>query len=214
MTEQGLARADSVLDITLLSAKTNKSDIRTRPGPHGMKFSYLPWSKVAERMNAAFGAGNWSRTIVSEQSFPGKTSKGKDFIEVVILVRVTTPQCVSEAYGGMAWYMDNPEGGQSDAAQGALSKGFRRACAPFGIGLDLYEDDEDNASEEVHNARIAMTSYIKTAGISNKRALEILNDVGGTDAKAIPDLVAGMVGKREEDKIWAMIGAIQNAISS
>ncbi len=208
MENNGLARSDSVLDITILAAGTSKKDIRKRQGPAGMSFSYIPWNKVAQKMNLAFGTGNWSREVLARDIFDGGTQQ-KPTKEVVVLLRVTTPQCVSESYGGSTWFVNS--GSFSDAAQSALSKAFRRCCAPFGIGLDLYDGDDetDNATEEVSNARTAMTSFIQMAGLSNKKALEELNNVYGTNRASIPEIVQDIVGKREEDKIWAMIKELQ-----
>ena len=205
-------RSDSVLDITLLSKGTSKKDIRKRQGPAGMSFSYIPWNKVAQRMNEAFGPANWSREIIEREIFDGGTS-AKPTKEVVVVVRVTTPQAISEAYGGSTWFVNS--GSFSDAAQSAVSKAFRRCCAPFGIGLDLYDgDDEDGASEEVNDARTAMTSCIKQLGISNKKALELLNNAYGSSAISIPEVVGVLEGKREEDKIWNMIKELQLAVSA
>jgi recombination DNA repair RAD52 pathway protein len=178
-----------------LARKTKRTEKKTRVGPGGKKLAYIPWAVAARRMNEAFG-NRWSREILSQDIQGG---------EVIVKVRVTSPLGVQDAFGGHQYRTNNPNASYSDALQSAVSKAFRRCVAPWGIGLDLYFDDEEvrDADPQVLNAVAAVKSaeFLYTNGTAH--AVEKLNTALGTEYKGYDEIIGHIVDDKEVDTVHA-----------
>jgi hypothetical protein len=119
----------------VLSKKTPKSAIYTRPGPYGKALDYTPWAWVAQQLNKAFGPA-WSIKYIADPKMDGG--------EVLVMIELSTPLGFQQAFGSHKYQLNNPNASYGDALQSATSKALRRAAARWGIGLDLYLGDTDN----------------------------------------------------------------------
>ncbi len=198
-----------------LRRKTPKSIIKTRPGPGGMRFSYVHWSWIVQRLNEVFGP-TWGREVTSIDRIDlpdlpprhdrdcggrrGKCSanhKPRKRIEVITRVRITTLWGNKDATGGHTYFPDNAEQGYADAEQAAISKGMKRAASLLGIALDLYTDLPDDSTVEedfrLQDARAAWRSELGAAGLTEKASISLLSDKMAGDSGAlttVDDLLA------------------------
>jgi len=168
----------------ILKRKTPKTAIYTRPGPYGRDLAYVPWAYVARQMNEAFGS-NWSLKYIADPKMQGG--------EVLVMVEVSTPDGSQQAYGSHKYQQSNANASYGDALQSATSKALRRACARWGIALDLYlgdTEDETDAVREMHQYALATAKEL------------------GRDVKAIEATVAAELEKgRDPFEVWSGIAA-------
>ena len=187
----------------VLGRSTPKSQRRTRPGPSGVKLTYIPWALVAKRMNEVFGPA-WSLEYIGEPKIQGG--------EVIVGVRIRTPLGVQEAYGGSRFMPNNPNASYADALGGAGSKALRRACARLGIGLDLYATDEEVRDEDpdVLEARNALKATIHHKRLTDRQALDHLQEMYDDELvfKTFGDAVLHVMNERNKDEvdaIWELV---------
>src|SRR3990167_2285253 len=148
--------------IRVLGRKTPKSAIKTRPGPGGKSFSYVPWAYVANLLNKVFGPA-WSIEFIGVPDripLPPIKKAGKpdvERVEVMVTIRLRTPWGVQEAPASHTYYPSNAEQLYGDVVQSARSKALRRAAANWGVALDLYfEEDPASIEEDVELAEAKM----------------------------------------------------------
>ena len=146
----------------VLGKKTPKAAIYKRPGPGGMSLSYVPWAWVARRMNEAFGS-NWSLRYIADPKIQGG--------EVLVMVEVSTPEGSQQAYGSHKYQQSNPNASYGDALQSATSKALRRACARWGVALDLYLGADEEESVDITELRQVVLSSAKELG-KNETGIE------------------------------------------
>lgn len=136
-----------------MKRKTPKTAIYTRPGPFGKPLAYVPWAWVAQQLNEAFGPA-WSFKYISDPKMDGG--------EVLVMIELSTPLGVQQAFGSHRYQATNPNASYGDALQSAASKALRRAASRWGIGLDLYlggEEEEEllvedtEAFEKLYNGK-------------------------------------------------------------
>src|SRR3990167_7700271 len=139
----------------VLGKKTPKTAIYKRPGPGGMSLSYVPWAWVARRMNEAFGS-NWSLRYIADPKIQGG--------EVLVMVEVATPEGSQQAYGSHKYQQSNPNASYGDALQSATSKALRRACARWGVALDLYLGADDDLPEDAAEMKRFVLTRAKELG--------------------------------------------------
>lgn len=190
-----------------LRRKTPKALIKTRPGPGGMRFSYVHWSWIVQRLNEVFGP-TWGREVTSidridlpdlpprhDRDCGGKRGNCKvghrprKRIEVITRVRITTQWGNKDATGGHTYFPDNAEQGYADAEQAAISKGMKRAASLLGIALDLYTDLPDDTAVEadfaLQDAQAAWRSELGAAGLTEKASVSLLSEKMAGDAGAL-----------------------------
>ncbi len=198
-----------------LKRKTPKGIIKTRPGPGGMRFAYVHWSWIVQRLNEVFGP-TWGREVVGydridlpdlpprhDRDCGGKRGRcsanhgPRKRIEVITRVRITTPWGNKDATGGHTYFPDNAEQGYADAEQAAISKGMKRAASLLGIALDLYTDLPDDTAVEadfaLQDAQAAWRSELGAAGLTEKASVSLLSEKMAGDATAlttVDDLLA------------------------
>src|SRR3990172_3628107 len=112
-----------------LGKKTPRNAIQTRPGPRGMKLSYVPWSWVARRLNEAFGP-TWSFEMRGEPKhlpLPPLQKEGKmvERQEVMVSMRLTTPLGFQDATSSHTYFPSNAEILYGDVVASAQSKALR-----------------------------------------------------------------------------------------
>src|SRR3972149_66243 len=139
----------------VLRRKTPKTAIYTRPGPYGRDLAYVPWAYVARQMNEAFGS-SWTLRYIADPKLQGG--------EVLVMVEVSTPEGSQQSYGSHKYQQSNPNASYGDALQSATSKALRRACARWGVALDLYLGADEEESADVQEMRKFVISRAKELG--------------------------------------------------
>lgn len=206
------------LDITvtqkILRTRTPKKLIKHRPGPHGMSLSYVSWPDVADKLDEAYGPGNWT----FEYMLPPKVDNN----EVLVGMRLILPTCKHEAYASHQYRSNNPNANWGDAVASASSKALRRCAARLGIARDLYQGDngrDDEEDEPVVMARAALKSFQKTEGISDTEALDRLavyydeekfKSFGQVLITIMNTLAIDGVPPDEPAAIWSLIFALKD----
>lgn len=187
--------------------------IKKRPGPGGKMFRYVAWADVAERMNEAFSISGWSFTYLAAPKLEGN--------EVIVGVRLATPVGTFDAYGGHKVLANNPNASYADAVQAATSKALRRAAARLGVGLHLYQNDEEEREAEpsILNAHAAVQSIMELKGLTTKAVAEQLEEHLGYQGNKISRMgeIVGHVmrkgGTSEEEACWIIIDSIRSNIT-
>ncbi len=220
-----------------LKRKTPKAIIKTRPGPGGMRFAYVHWSWIVQRLNEVFGP-TWGREVTSIDRIPlpelpprhdrdcggkrGKCNanhKPRERIEVITRVRITTPWGNKDATGGHTYFPDNAEQGYADAEQAAISKGMKRAASLLGIALDLYTDLPDDTAVEadfaLQDAQAAWRSELGAAGLTEKASVSLLSEKMADDPTAlttVDDLLAA-TGEEGATAYRKLIETLREAVA-
>src|SRR3972149_11306441 len=146
----------------VLRRKTPKTAIYTRPGPYGRDLAYVPWAYVARQMNEAFGS-SWTLRYIADPKMQGG--------EVLVMVEVSTPDGSQQSYGSHKYQQSNPNASYGDALQSATSKALRRACARWGVALDLYLGADDDLPEDAAEIRAFVIIRAKELG-KNETGIE------------------------------------------
>ena len=169
-TERALTVRDVLMpvfndaQISILTGRTPKHAIKSRPGRGGKTFRYVPHGYVTDMLNKAFGFG-WSYrllpvfngniyqlTITQEKRWDDEKKAWKDVtvrnlaIYGELSVSIRNPKTlevidiiVKPGPGSQNWE-ETVEFG--DALKGAKSDGLKVAAHELGIALDLYYDDD------------------------------------------------------------------------
>lgn len=201
----------AVIDADKLKALRSKfpaKDVYKRPGPAGMRFSYIPWAKVAQRLNAAFGENGWTFTYLHAPKVDGD--------EVVVGTRLQCPLGVFDAYASKKRLANNKNANLGDDIQAATSQALKRAAARMGIGLELYLKEEEivEVPEEILQTQAALRSVMTMHEINQVQAIELLTPVYGLskavkDMKGVVSWVMQTKGLGEMEAIWDIIDALR-----
>jgi hypothetical protein len=119
----------------VLTTPFPKDLIKSRRGAGGQQFAYVEIAEVIQRLNDAF-AHEWNFEIVS-----------RDIVEdqVVVHGRLSALGCVKEEIGGAMVTRRTDDGTAmsiADDVKVAASDCVKRCARLFGLGLDLWRDDQ------------------------------------------------------------------------
>lgn len=149
LTDEQVAKAASVLE-----RKLDPKLIKERT-QGGTKLSYIGGHTVIRLLNEAFGY-KWSFEIVGEEIVPSQPKLNKYAKEgqpkyedqppvVKVLGRLTVPGLgVKEQYGSKVVIGGATE--QEASFKSASTDALKKCATMFGIGLELYEDDEEEGA--------------------------------------------------------------------
>lgn len=197
-----------------LTKKTPANVVKSREGPRGMMFDYVPWAYVAQRLNEAFPA-MWSFEYIGDPKMTDKTVNNKQVKEVTVHVRLITPLGTQEAWGNNIFDPSNPNGKIGDSIQGAGHIALRRAAAHWGIALDLYANEpEDEIEEDVMAARTSFKSCMSVLGMSMEEVLAKVSEFYDQDFKKISEAVDWVMGIEQVDEvagIWRLVDILRDA---
>ena len=216
--------------IRVLGRKTPKRAIKTRPGPGGKQFSYVPWAYVADLLNKVFGPA-WSIEFIGTperiklppipKKENGKLVKDKDGKlimvereEVMVTIRLKTPWGVQEATASHTYYPSNAEQLYGDVVQSARSKALRRAAANWGVALDLYfEVDEGSIEEDVSlaEAKTAWKSALSRHELTPSTAAALIGRHFEDTSLTLDDYLAA-TGKEGAEAWWTVIDILSEEI--
>jgi len=104
----------------------------------GSELTYCPWHRVA-RYVEHYTNGHWSKDVEVT------TTDRRIFVTVTVTIEADDAVVSRSATGTELLYEVDSETGEmkeipyGDPSSNAESMAFRRACANFGLGLDLYE---------------------------------------------------------------------------
>jgi hypothetical protein len=123
----------------------DRKDIKSREGAYGKKLDYIEGHKVIERLNRATG-NRWSFEVISVQKHQAERHTDKRTGESVAypsywsaLVCLTIPSMGSRMQVGTKAITGNEE----NDIKGAITDGLKKAATLFGVGLELYEADDE-----------------------------------------------------------------------
>ncbi len=119
----------------LLERPLPKEKIKQRPGPGGMTFSYITPDFVISCLNEAFDY-KWDTRIISSTMHDSTAVVG---FELTVYDREGSS--ISKQQFGSC---DVNKGmGPGDAFKGAASDALKKCATLLGLGLELYQNDED-----------------------------------------------------------------------
>ncbi|MDD3925932.1 MAG: Rad52/Rad22 family DNA repair protein [bacterium] len=128
-----------------LTRPFDRRDIKSRDGAYGKKLDYVEGHKVIERLNRATG-NRWSSEVISVQKHQAEKHTDKRTGESVAypsywsaLVRLTILSMGSRMQVGTKAITGNEE----NDIKGAITDGLKKAATLFGVGLELYESDDE-----------------------------------------------------------------------
>jgi hypothetical protein len=116
-------------DLNALTQPAAEEEIRTFVGRGGKEFSYIEDETVMDRLDAAFGMGNWQVHVDPVPVYEG-------VVKVMLGVRVHDD-------ADWIWHHDfgYPSNSGGEALKEAVSDGIRRCGRYLGIARDLYRKD-------------------------------------------------------------------------
>lgn len=105
----------------------------------GYQYQYL-----VERLNEVVGIENWGMDHDIVKEIEGKFSTGQTYYDITVKIIITIMGISKSLAGGHKSSL------YSDALKGAITNGFKKTVALFGLGQDAYKGviDEDYRSPE------------------------------------------------------------------
>lgn len=105
----------------------------------GQELTFCPWYRTKRYLDH-YTRGHWSKDIEMH------TTDRRIFVTVTLTIYASDATVTRSATGTEQLYKTGSNGDVKEIAYGdpssnAESMAFRRACAMFGLGLDLYEGD-------------------------------------------------------------------------
>ena len=164
-----------------LSKPFPSSEIKEREGGGGKKLKYVTGASVIRRLIEAT-ENNYSTKLVGEKYL---TIGGKD--AMLVIVELTIPQLGSrQGYG-----VQILRGGE-DMYKGAFTDGLKKAATQFGVGLELYFEEEvadaEAATPVIATLDGELKELLKKSGVSTVGALkEATRKRFGTDGALTPE---------------------------
>lgn len=125
------------LDLTKLNAKFDESLIKERRGSYGKTLIYVETPEYIKRLNDIF-EGEWDWSVTTEVA-------NDNFI--VVKGHLRTGMITKEAFGSAVIKKAKSTGqpiNLGDDYKSAASDALKKACSLFGIGLHLWEDEDDS----------------------------------------------------------------------
>lgn len=150
--------------IDKLEREFEKKDIKKRPGPGGMKLSYIEGSKVIRRLNEAFDH-EWTFRVTQTQVVSN---------HAIVTVAISKDGNTKEGIGGKKIGAD-----VENAFKAATTDALKVAARLFGIGLHLYEDEStpvakkkepevDEGGPALESQRTAIETLCRSKQINGK----------------------------------------------
>lgn len=158
-TEPELTQTEKMLQV--LTRPFPPNEIKERSGGGGTKLKYVSGASVIKRLIEATG-GNYSTRLVQQQFL---TIGGKDAMLVVVELEI--PNLGSKQ--GFGVQILNERGGE-DLYKGAFTDGLKKAATQFGVGLELYED-EDTSLPSVDIIDTELKTLLRNNGIMTMGSL-------------------------------------------
>ena len=127
--------------LTFINQKTPPSFIKSRPGPGGIRLSYVEVGYVINMLNQVFG-WDWSFRITDQQ-----IGKKQVWIRGELAVRLGDHEVIKAQYGGADIKMNrttNEPISIADDLKAAASDSLKKCASMLGIAADIYWKDLDN----------------------------------------------------------------------
>lgn len=120
--------------------------VRQDPGTRNEKWNYIPHARVTRRLNSALGF-NWKSTVEPVKDF----STDKVLTVLLTLTVVIDGKEISRSQFGEA---DIHAGASiGNAAKIAASDGLKKAASLFGVGLQVWDKEEEQYSRRYSDQR-------------------------------------------------------------
>lgn len=169
------------------------------------QFYYVDIEYTIERLNMAYGPGNWSFVPLNVRTFEGITAKGDPKTEVMVEGRLYAAGAISTGIVGVGsgtFFEKSDRATYSNAYATAISEATKNAAKKLGIGLDIKDRD----AQKLEQAQGTLKTLVETMAVNGKRArvLEVL-------AATVPQAMSG-----EEFQYWLVdenqIDAVKRAV--
>jgi len=112
--------------------------LETKPDGSGGELTFCPWYRIARYVDH-YTRGHWSKAVEVT------TTDRRIFVTVTATIEAAGATVSRSATGTEQLFKVDEDTGEvkpiayGDPSSNAESMAFRRACAQFGLGLDLYE---------------------------------------------------------------------------
>ncbi|WP_427365215.1 Rad52/Rad22 family DNA repair protein [Candidatus Caldatribacterium saccharofermentans] len=139
----------------ILEKKFSRKEVKSRPGPGGRTILYVETASVIRRLNEAFD-GDWSFEVKEKHI---DLENGY----VWVLGRLSCGGVVKEQFGSKA-IAYNPDGSfvdLGDDLKAAASDALKKCATLLGVGLYLYEGEEEETVEAFRPATERQKSFIR-----------------------------------------------------
>lgn len=131
--------------LSFITQKTPKAFIKERPGPGGMKLSYVEVGYVINILNQVFG-WNWDFRVLDQQ-----VGNKQVWVRGELSVRAGEREIVKGQFGG-AEIKFNKQTGEpvsiADDLKAAASDSLKKCASMLGIAGDVYWKNLDNWATE------------------------------------------------------------------
>ncbi|MDT8442632.1 MAG: Rad52/Rad22 family DNA repair protein, partial [Desulfuromonadales bacterium] len=104
----------------------------------GTEITYVPWWAYVERLNEMFGLG-WEAEVTHLESVPD--AAGSTFV-VAVALKVRDPETGDWISRSNVGDESGSTKGYGSTATNAYAQALKRACALYGMALDLYHKEE------------------------------------------------------------------------
>ena len=142
--------------VRLLSAKLDRSNVKTREGPGGRPLSYIEAWHAIDEANRIFGFDGWTRSVETEIACEMGSDSGYLVTyraKCTITVMAGDTWVSRDGHGvchGKSKYVDKKGEAHESAIKEAESDAMKRALMTFGypFGLALYDKEQTNVEGE------------------------------------------------------------------
>ena len=128
-----------------ITQKTPQQFIKTRPGPGGLRLSYVEIGYVISMLNQVFGY-DWDFRILDQQ-----VGKKQVWVRGELTVRVMDHTVIKGQFGGADIKMNRQSGEPvsiADDLKAAASDCLKKCASMLGVAGDVYWGDLDNWNME------------------------------------------------------------------
>jgi hypothetical protein len=143
---QDLPQNFNQAQLNFINQKTPRQFIKSRPGPGGMRLSYVEVGYVINMLNQVFGY-NWDFRVLDQQ-----IGKKQVWVRGELTVKVGENAIVKGQFGG-ADIKSNRQTGDpvsvADDLKAAASDCLKKCASMIGIAGDVYWGDLDNWNQDV-----------------------------------------------------------------
>lgn len=140
--------------LTFITQKTPKQFIKERPGPGGLRLSYVEVGYVINILNQVFGY-DWDFRVLDQQ-----VGKKQVWVRGELTVRIKDRTVIKGQFGGADIKFNrnsNEPVSIADDLKAAASDALKKCASMLGIAGDIYWKDLDNWRDESSSLELRET---------------------------------------------------------
>lgn len=170
--EVGLVQTEHPVNINALTDPI--PEIKRRYREDG-QFYYVDIEYCMERLNNAFGPGNWSFVPMRVSEADGQTEKGDPKVEITVEGRLYAAGIISTGIVGVGagmYFASSPRATYANAYATAISEATKNAARKMGIGLDIKDRD----AQKLEQAQETLGKVVETMAVNGhkKKVFDVL----------------------------------------